>query len=92
VEAETLSCGSGAAASVAVAPHAGHAAREAVTVGNEAGAPLRVGRVGVPAPGMVWVTGPAQVVFRGEAVSAGRVAEVTGVCRCHDLSVVARVR
>jgi diaminopimelate epimerase len=67
VEAETLSCGSGAAAAVAVARHAGLAATATVTVGNQAGAPLRVGQAGVPAPGMVWVTGPAQVVFRGEA-------------------------
>ena len=67
VEAETLSCGSGAVAAVAVARHAGAVSEEPVTVRNEAGTPLVVGRMGDPGDGAVWLTGQAQVVYRGEA-------------------------
>lgn len=67
VEAETLSCGSGAVAAVAVARHTGAVSEEPVTVRNEAGTPLVVGRMGDPGDGAVWLTGQAEVVYRGEA-------------------------
>jgi diaminopimelate epimerase len=67
VEAETLSCGSGAVAAVAVARHAGLVTQGPVTVCNEAGMPLVVGPVGDPQDGTVWLTGPARIVYRGEA-------------------------
>lgn len=66
VEAETLSCGSGAVAAVAVARDAGAVTDGRVTVSNEAGSPLRVGPLGEPHDGAVWLTGPAEVVYAGE--------------------------
>lgn len=66
VEAETLSCGSGAVAAVAVARDAGAVTHSPVTVANEAGSPLRVGPPGEPHDGAVWLTGPAEVVYAGE--------------------------
>ena len=67
VEAETLSCGSGAVAAVTVARHAGAVTRGPVTTCNEAGTPLLVGRAGDPQETAVWLTGLARVVYRGEA-------------------------
>lgn len=66
VEAETLSCGSGAVAAVAVARDVGAVTDSPVTVANEAGSPLRVGPPGEPRDGAVWLTGPAEVVYAGE--------------------------
>ncbi len=66
VEAETLSCGSGAVAAVAVARDVGAVTDGPVTVANEAGSPLRVGPLGEPRDGAVWLTGPAEVVYSGE--------------------------
>lgn len=66
VEAETLSCGSGAVAAVAVARDVGAVTGGPVTVANEAGSPLRVGPPGEPRGGAVWLTGPAEVVYAGE--------------------------
>jgi diaminopimelate epimerase len=66
VEAETLSCGSGAVAAVAVAREVRAVTNGPVTVRNEAGTPLRVGRPGDPHDSAVWLTGPAEVVYWGE--------------------------
>jgi len=67
VEAETLACGSGAVAAVTVARHVGAVTRGPVTFRNEAGMPLVGGRAEDPQEGAVWLTGPARVVYRGEA-------------------------
>jgi diaminopimelate epimerase len=66
VEAETLSCGSGAVAAV-VAARARHLIGDgAVTVSNRARAPLTV-RPDTASPGRTfWVGGQAAIVFKGE--------------------------
>lgn len=66
VEAETLSCGSGAVAAASVARQAGIVDDGPVTVRNQGGCPLTVGSPGDPRDGEVWLTGPARLVFRGE--------------------------
>jgi diaminopimelate epimerase len=66
VEAETLSCGSGAVAAV-VAARARHLIGDGtVTVANRARTPLTV-RPDTASPGRTfWVAGPAAIVFKGE--------------------------
>jgi diaminopimelate epimerase len=65
VEAETLSCGSGAVAAVVAARARQLIGDGAVTVGNRAEAPLAV-RPGLAGTGRTfWVGGPAAVVFAG---------------------------
>ncbi|MFJ5740210.1 diaminopimelate epimerase [Streptomyces microflavus] len=65
VEAETLSCGSGAVAAVAIAALRGLVSKRAVTVHNRAGEPLTVR----PHPGRpdrtFWVGGPVTHTFEG---------------------------
>jgi diaminopimelate epimerase len=66
VEAETLSCGSGAVAAV-VAARARHLiGDDAVTVANRAGTPLTVRPDTASPGGTFWVAGPAAIVFKGE--------------------------
>jgi diaminopimelate epimerase len=62
VEAETLSCGSGAVAVVAVARQRGVVGEGPVTVHNRARAPLTVTPAG---EGVFWVCGPTAVVCEG---------------------------
>lgn len=62
VEAETLSCGSGAVAVVAVARQRGVVGDGPVTVHNRGRAPLTVTPAGADA---FWVSGPTAVVFEG---------------------------
>lgn len=64
VEAETLSCGSGAVAAVVAARARGLAGDGAVTVENRAREPLTVWPEG-GGKGTFWVSGPAVIVFRG---------------------------
>lgn len=66
VEAETLSCSSGAVAAV-VAARARHLIGDGtVTVANWAGTPLTVRPDTASPGGTLWVAGPAAIVFRGE--------------------------
>ncbi len=66
VEAETLSCGSGAVAAVVAARARQLTSEDAVTVRNRAGAPLTV-RPDPASPGRTfWVSGPASIVFTGQ--------------------------
>ncbi len=65
VEAETLSCGSGAVAAVVIATMRGVVAPREVTVHNRAGAPLTV-RPHANRPGQAfWVAGPVTEVYEG---------------------------
>lgn len=65
-EAETLSCGSGAVASVVTAHHLGMPIGDVVSVRNRGGVPLRVRLVGEGRPfGILTLSGPAQAVFSG---------------------------
>ncbi|WP_435137307.1 diaminopimelate epimerase [Actinacidiphila sp. bgisy144] len=65
VEAETLSCGSGAVAAAVIASRRGVVAPGPVTVHNRAGTPLTVTPNG-ERPGSYWVAGPVAPSFRGE--------------------------
>jgi diaminopimelate epimerase len=65
-EAETLSCGSGAVASVVTAHHLGMPIGDVVSVRNRGGVPLRVRLVGEGQPfDVLTLSGPAQAVFSG---------------------------
>ncbi|MFJ8384767.1 diaminopimelate epimerase [Streptomyces sp. NPDC094438] len=65
VEAETLSCGSGAVAAVVIASHRGLVGKDEVTVHNESSTPLTV-RPHWDRPGRTyWVGGPVTHVFEG---------------------------
>lgn len=66
VEAETLSCGSGAVAAVVAARARGLIADGMVTVQNRARAPLTVRPESASAGRTFWVSGPAAIVFTGE--------------------------
>jgi diaminopimelate epimerase len=66
VEAETLSCGSGAVAAVAAARARHLTGDGVVTVSNLAGAPLSVWPDTAGAGRTFWVSGPAAIVFKGE--------------------------
>jgi diaminopimelate epimerase len=66
VEAETLSCGSGAVAAVVVARHAGAVSAGKVTAHNKSGTPLIVGCPIDPCGQAAWLSGPAEIVYRGE--------------------------
>jgi diaminopimelate epimerase len=65
VEAETLSCGSGAVAAVVAARARRLVGDGAVTVENRAREPLTVWP-DASGDGTFWVSGPAAIVFRGE--------------------------
>ena len=65
VEAETLSCGSGAVAAAVIAAHHGVVTPGPVTVHNRAGTPLTVSH-NPERPGSYWVGGPVVQSFRGE--------------------------
>ena len=65
VEAETLSCGSGAVAAVVIATMRGVVAPREVTVHNRSGVPLTV-RPHTNRPGRAfWVAGPVTEVYEG---------------------------
>jgi diaminopimelate epimerase len=65
VEAETLSCGSGAVAAVVIARASGLVGHGPVTVHNRARAPLTVQPVHGQPDSTFWVGGPAAIVFQG---------------------------
>ncbi len=65
VEAETLSCGSGAVAAVVIARLAGSISAGPVSVLNEAGTPLIVDCPADPRNQAIWLTGPAEVAYLG---------------------------
>ncbi|MGX9891210.1 diaminopimelate epimerase [Streptomyces sp. NPDC002276] len=65
VEAETLSCGSGAVAAAVIAARHGVVTPGPVTVHNRAGTPLTVSQ-NPERPGSYWVGGPVVHSFRGE--------------------------
>jgi diaminopimelate epimerase len=66
VEAETLSCGSGAVAAVVISTTRGLVAAREVTVHNQSGSPLTV-RPHADRPGRAfWVGGPVTCVYKGE--------------------------
>jgi len=66
VEAETLSCGSGAVAAVAAARARRLIGDGVVTVSNRAEAPLSVRPDAAGTGRTFWVSGPAAIVFKGE--------------------------
>ncbi|MER6773277.1 diaminopimelate epimerase [Streptomyces bacillaris] len=68
VEAETLSCGSGAVAAVAVAALRGLVSKKAVTVHNRAGEPLTVRPHPDRPDRTFWVGGPVTRTFEGVLV------------------------
>ena len=68
VEAETLSCGSGAVASVAIATRRGLVSAGKVTVHNRAGTPLVVRPCSKRDESAFWVSGPVTQVYEGELV------------------------
>lgn len=65
VEAETLSCGSGAVAAVVIARASGLVGLGPVAVHNRARAPLTVQPVPGQPDSAFWVGGPAVIVFQG---------------------------
>jgi diaminopimelate epimerase len=65
VEAETLSCGSGAVASVVIARQRGLVGDGQVIVHNRSGTPLKV-RPHAESRSTFWVGGPVTQVYRGE--------------------------
>ncbi|WP_331740617.1 diaminopimelate epimerase (plasmid) [Streptomyces sp. NBC_00015] len=68
VEAETLSCGSGAVAAVVIATHRGVVSgSKTITVHNEAGIPLLVSPHSERSRSY-WISGPVTCTFKGEAV------------------------
>lgn len=66
VEAETLSCGSGAVAAVVAARARQLVGESAVTVRNRAQAPLTVRPDPADTCRSYWVSGPAAIVFTGQ--------------------------
>lgn len=65
VEAETLSCGSGAVAAVVIATLRGLVTDNAVTVYNRSGTPLTV-RPHSERGGAFWIGGPVTITYQGE--------------------------
>lgn len=68
VEGETLSCGSGAVAAVAITRASGLVGHGQITVRNRSRTPLTVQPVPGQPDSMFWVSGPAAIVFQGVLV------------------------
>lgn len=66
VEAETLSCASGAVAAVVIGTRRGHIANRQTTVHNRSGTPLLVRPHGEHSDHAYWVGGPVTEIFEGE--------------------------
>lgn len=67
VEAETLSCGSGAVACAVIGRHLNEFSHDLVTVANESGSSLQVSLSGARFPFHdIWLSGSAEIVYQGE--------------------------
>ena len=72
VEAETLSCGSGAVAAVVIATRRGLICAKTTTVHDQAGTPLVVSPHSERPPGRTYFSGPVTQVFEGELACRGK--------------------